>query len=77
MFTGTEVNKATQSTREGIMLEMAGVTVNVYMYYTVHTDDRDNWVFVNVASVHILFLYIYIKKRYPLSALQMHFWQKR
>lgn len=60
MFTGTEVNKATQSTREGIMLEMAGVTVNVYMYYTVHTDDRDNWVFVNVASVHILFLYIHI-----------------
>lgn len=63
------------------MLETAGVTVNVYMYYTVHTDDRDNWVFVNVASVHILFLYIhiyiYIKKRYPLSALQMHFWQKR
>lgn len=42
------------------MLEMAGVTVNVYMYYTVHTDDRYNWVFVNVASVHILFLYIHI-----------------
>ncbi|XP_066042617.1 sodium/bile acid cotransporter 7 isoform X2 [Chamaea fasciata] len=36
---GTEINQAAQSTREGIIVEMACVTVNVYMYYTVHTDN--------------------------------------
>lgn len=77
LFTGTEVNQAAQSTREGIRTEMACVAVNVYMYYTVHTDTWDNWVFVNVALVHILFflIYIYIYKT-PAKCLTDAFFAK-
>lgn len=44
------------------MVDMACVTVNVYMYYTVHMDNWHNWVlWMLLQCIFYFFIYIYIK----------------
>uniref|UniRef100_A0A8C4YCI0 Solute carrier family 10 member 7 n=1 Tax=Gopherus evgoodei TaxID=1825980 RepID=A0A8C4YCI0_9SAUR len=73
---GTEVNKTAQSTGEGITMEGVRVSVNVYMYYTVHTQIIEKTGICECCfSAYFIFISI-LKKIYLFKCLKMHFWQK-
>ncbi|XP_050802502.1 sodium/bile acid cotransporter 7 isoform X3 [Gopherus flavomarginatus] len=73
---GTEVNKTAQSTGEGITMEGVRVSVNVYMYYTVHTQIIEKTGICECCfSAYFIFISI-LKKIYLFKCLKNAFLAK-